>query len=117
MFDRPQAITGVFDVHLLYVSEISTTAHAQDCVIKAFVRTKAGTGQRSCGFLSHNLFFCFYASSVATSQRHNIKSLSLFFIRTVTRDCIGDVIRVHIGIRFKVCSHSVSKKSSCIESW
>ena len=68
MFELPQAITGVFDVCLPYVSEISTTAHAWDCVIKGLLRTKADTGQQTCGFYSDRLFFHFYASSLATLQ-------------------------------------------------
>ena len=78
MFECSQANTGVFDVCLPYISEISTAEHVQDCIIKGCLRTKADTGQQSCGFFSDKLFFHFYALSLAMSQCHNIKLLSLF---------------------------------------
>ncbi len=77
MFQHPQAITGVFDVQLPDISEISTAAHVRDCIIKGLLRTKVDTGQQTCGFYWDKLFFHFYASSLATSQRHNIMLLSL----------------------------------------
>ena len=77
MFQHPQAITGVFEVRLTDVSEISTAAHMQDCIIKGLLRTKADTSQQTWGFYWDRLFFHFYASSLATSQCHNVTWLLL----------------------------------------
>ncbi len=80
MFQHPQAIPGVFEVFEVWltdISEISTTAHLRDCIIKGLLRTQAVTGQQPCVFYWDRLFFHFYASSLAMSQCHNITSLSL----------------------------------------